>query len=493
MSESLRNDGRVWVPKTKGDTRAPGAIPERRARLLPRAASTRPSATWCPATSPPGPPRRCATRAAASGPAGLGVYLDFADAIGRSARRRVEERYGNLFDMYQRITARTRTRCRCESTRPSTTRWAVCGSTTTCRRTHPRPLRDRRGQLLRPRRQPPRRVGAHAGPGRRLLRPAVRPSATTWPAAGSEPVDAGHPESAAAEHEVQRRIDGSCRSKGKRTVDSFHRSSAHSCGSTAAWRAPRTGCARRWSRSPTARGVLADVNVPGSGEALNQELEKAGRVADFLELGELCAWTRCTGRSPAAATSARRARRRTARRSATTRTSPRRRLGVHGRGRRPRPAQGTARLRVRRTRASGATSDETSPRSDLAAGAAPSSRAGWSATRSTTSAADMSFLEMLDVLNEGADPGGRAARAFDHDCREGICGSCGVVIDGLAHGPDRPRPPASCTCAASPTAMRSMSSRGAPRAFPVLKDLIVDRSRVRPDHPGRRLHHRPDR
>jgi succinate dehydrogenase / fumarate reductase iron-sulfur subunit len=72
---------------------------------------------------------------------------------------------------------------------------------------------------------------------------------------------------------------------------------------------------------------------------------------------------------------------------------------------------------------------------------------------------DMSFLEMLDVLNERLIMDGDDPVAFDHDCREGICGMCGVMINGRRTGRSRP-PPASCTCARSRTATRSTSSRG---------------------------------
>jgi succinate dehydrogenase / fumarate reductase iron-sulfur subunit len=89
--------------------------------------------------------------------------------------------------------------------------------------------------------------------------------------------------------------------------------------------------------------------------------------------------------------------------------------------------------------------------------------------------ADMSFLEMLDLLNENLILDGQDPVAFDHDCREGICGSCGVVIDGQAHGPEQ-----TTTCQLH---MRRFSDgqeiviepwRSA--AFPVIKDLVVDRS-----------------
>jgi succinate dehydrogenase / fumarate reductase, iron-sulfur subunit len=89
---------------------------------------------------------------------------------------------------------------------------------------------------------------------------------------------------------------------------------------------------------------------------------------------------------------------------------------------------------------------------------------------------DMSFLEMLDVVNEGLTESGQAPIAFDHDCREGICGMCGMMINGVAHGPMR----ATTTCQLH---MRSFKDgdtltiepwRAA--AFPVLRDLCVDRS-----------------
>ncbi|GAB3449183.1 succinate dehydrogenase/fumarate reductase iron-sulfur subunit [Streptomonospora sediminis] len=88
---------------------------------------------------------------------------------------------------------------------------------------------------------------------------------------------------------------------------------------------------------------------------------------------------------------------------------------------------------------------------------------------------DMSFLEMLDVLNEQLTMDGEEPVAFDHDCREGICGACGVVIDGEAHGPET-----TTTCQLH---MRSFSDGDTitvepwrAKAFPVIKDLVVDRS-----------------
>ncbi len=88
----------------------------------------------------------------------------------------------------------------------------------------------------------------------------------------------------------------------------------------------------------------------------------------------------------------------------------------------------------------------------------------------------MSFLEMLDIVNEGLIEKGEEPFAFEHDCREGICGCCGLVIDGIPHGPQR----GGATCQLH---MRSYKDGDEiwvepwrARAFPVLKDLIVDRS-----------------
>jgi succinate dehydrogenase / fumarate reductase iron-sulfur subunit len=89
---------------------------------------------------------------------------------------------------------------------------------------------------------------------------------------------------------------------------------------------------------------------------------------------------------------------------------------------------------------------------------------------------DMSFLELLDVVNEGLVESGQMPIAFDHDCREGICGSCGVMINGVAHGPMK----GTATCQLH---MRSFEDGDEiyvepwrSRAFPVIKDLVVNRS-----------------
>jgi succinate dehydrogenase / fumarate reductase iron-sulfur subunit len=89
---------------------------------------------------------------------------------------------------------------------------------------------------------------------------------------------------------------------------------------------------------------------------------------------------------------------------------------------------------------------------------------------------DMSFLEMLDTVNEGLLERGEDAIAFDSDCREGICGTCGVLVDGIPHGPDR----GSTVCQLHMRRFRDGSTITVEpwraRAFPIIKDLIVDRS-----------------
>ncbi len=105
----------------------------------------------------------------------------------------------------------------------------------------------------------------------------------------------------------------------------------------------------------------------------------------------------------------------------------------------------------------------------------------------------MSFLEMLDNLNEHLVERGEEPIAFDHDCREGICGSCGFMINGVAHGPL----PGTTVCQLH---MRHFKDGDElwlepwrARAFPIVKDLAVSRSALGPDHCGGRIHLRADR
>lgn len=96
--------------------------------------------------------------------------------------------------------------------------------------------------------------------------------------------------------------------------------------------------------------------------------------------------------------------------------------------------------------------------------------------RVTDVSPDMSFLEMLDMLNERLTLEGEEPVAFDHDCREGICGMCGLMINGVAHGPER----ATTTCQLHMRQFKDGDTIDVEpwraRAFPVVKDLVVDRS-----------------
>ena len=108
--------------------------------------------------------------------------------------------------------------------------------------------------------------------------------------------------------------------------------------------------------------------------------------------------------------------------------------------------------------------------------AGPGAEGGLQEYPATGISPDMSFLEMLDVVNEGLIGSGAAPIAFDHDCREGICGSCGMMINGVAHGPSK----GTATCQLH---MRTFADGDTiviepwrARAFPVVKDLVVNRS-----------------
>jgi succinate dehydrogenase / fumarate reductase, iron-sulfur subunit len=89
---------------------------------------------------------------------------------------------------------------------------------------------------------------------------------------------------------------------------------------------------------------------------------------------------------------------------------------------------------------------------------------------------DMSFLEMLDVLNEHLTKKGEEPVAFDHDCREGICGSCGVAINGVPHGPERGTTTCQLHMRSFPDGAEIWIEPWRASAFPVVKDLVVDRS-----------------
>ena len=125
---------------------------------------------------------------------------------------------------------------------------------------------------------------------------------------------------------------------------------------------------------------------------------------------------------------------------------------------------------------------------DLAPGRRGVRRARCTPTRSTTSPRTCRSSRCSTCSTSSSTPRARSPIAFDSDCREGICGMCGLMINGEAHGPE-----VTTTCQLHMRSFtrrrrRSPSSRGAPTPFPVLKDLVRRPRRLRPDHPARRLH-----
>jgi succinate dehydrogenase / fumarate reductase flavoprotein subunit len=286
MSESLRNDGRVWVPKKKGDHRPSKEIPDsERDYFLERKYPSFGNLA----------PRDIASRAAKEacddgrgvGPGGLGVYLDFADAIKRLGEDTIRERYGNLFEMYQRITDENPYRVPMRiypavhytmgglwvdynlmSTIPGL---FVIGEAN---------FSDHGAN----------RLGASAlmqglADGYFILPTTIGDYLAT---ARPERVDASHGEVVQVEGAVNQRVRTLLAVTGKRTVDSFHRELGKLMWDKCGMARRAEGLREAIQRIPVLREEFwHNVNVPGSDAELNQALEKAGRVADFLELGEL--------------------------------------------------------------------------------------------------------------------------------------------------------------------------------------------------------------
>ena len=288
MSESLRNDGRVWVSKKKGDTRAASDIPEsERDYFLERKYPSFGNLA----------PRDIASRAAKEvcdegrgvGPTGLGVYLDFADSIKRLGRQKIEERYGNLFEMYERIADDNPYEepmriypavhytmgglwvdYNLMSTIPGL---FVAGEAN---------FSDHGAN----------RLGASAlmqglSDGYFIL-PYTVGDYIAGAAGALEKVDGSHAEVRAAEEAVLGRTRKLLATNGKRTVASFHRELGTVMWDKCGMARDAGGLREALARIPALREEFhATVRVPGTGQELNQSLEHAHRVADFLELGEL--------------------------------------------------------------------------------------------------------------------------------------------------------------------------------------------------------------
>ena len=286
MSESLRNDGRIWVPKTKGDRRRPADIPEgERDYYLERMYPTYGNLA----------PRDIASRAAKRvcdegrgvGETGLGVYLDFADAIRRLGEAAVREKYGNLFEMYERITAEDPYKVPMRIY-PATHYtmgglWVDYNLMSTLPGLHvvgEANFSDHGAN----------RLGASAlmqglADGYFILPYTIG----HYLAANPLPrVGADHPEAKRALAEVEERTRRLLSIRGRRTTASFHRELGSVMWEHCGMARNDAGLRKALARIPALREEFwRDVRVAGDNESLNVSLEHAGRVADFLELGEL--------------------------------------------------------------------------------------------------------------------------------------------------------------------------------------------------------------
>lgn len=286
MSESLRNDGRIWVPVEGGDGRDPREIPEaerdyyleRRypafGNLVPRDVASRAAKAVC-------------DEGRGVGPGGRGVYLDFAEAIGRLGRPAVEAKYGNLFQMYEKITGENPYEVPMriypavhytmgglwvdydlESTIPGL---FVIGEAN---------FSDHGAN----------RLGASALMQGLADGYFVLPNTIADYLAGGvlPPVDATHPAAVEAADAVRERIARLLAVKGERTVDSFHRELGGIIWEYCGMERTKAGLAEAIGKIRALKAEFwTNVRVTGENEELNQTLERAGRVADFFELGEL--------------------------------------------------------------------------------------------------------------------------------------------------------------------------------------------------------------
>jgi succinate dehydrogenase / fumarate reductase, flavoprotein subunit len=287
MSESLRNDGRIWVPNDPDESRAAADIPEEdRDYYLERRYPSFGNLA----------PRDISSRAAkvvvdegkGVGPLKNGVYLDFADAIARLGKDAVADKYGNLFDMYERITGENPYQVpmriypavhytmgglwvdyHLQTTIPGLfaigeANFSDHGANRLGASALMQGLADGYFVL-------PHTLGDYLAP--QLGQPKVDTSASEFDV---------------AEADVRARIDGFLNTKGTRSVDWFHRELGKIMWDYCGMERSQAGLEKALGEIPALRAEFeSDVRVLGSAESLNSSLEKAGRVADFFELGEL--------------------------------------------------------------------------------------------------------------------------------------------------------------------------------------------------------------
>jgi succinate dehydrogenase flavoprotein subunit len=286
MSESLRNDGRIWVPKEKGDSRSPGQIPEDErdyylerkypafGNLAPRDISSRAAKEVC-------------DEARGVGKTGLGVYLDFSDAIGRLGVGTIRERYGNLFDMYERITDEDPYQVPMRIY--PATHYVMGGLWVDYDLMSTIPGLFVLGEANFSD-HGANRLGASAlmqglADGYFIVPYTI---GNYFASNRFEKLATDHAAFQDAEAWVAARMKTLLGIQGRRTVDTFHRALGKIMWDYCGMARNEQGLRTALEKIPALREEFwRDVRVLGDGEEVNQSLEKAGRVADFLELGEL--------------------------------------------------------------------------------------------------------------------------------------------------------------------------------------------------------------
>ena len=288
MSESLRNDGRIWVPKKKGDNRKPSEIPEAErdyylermypsfGNLVPRDVASRRAKEMC-------------DKGLGVGPTGLAVYLDFSDAIKRLGKKVIEERYGNLFEMYHQITAEDpyKTAMRIYPAVHYTmgglwVDYNLMSSVPGLYVIGEANFSDHGAN----------RLGASAlmqglADGYFILPYTIGDYLASQ---SFKPVKTDHPAFKEAERSTEQQVKKLVGIGGKKTADEFHRELGVIMWNYVGMARNKTGLMKALKEIPKLRAQFwKDLKVTGSDLDLNIEVEKAGRVADFMELGELMA------------------------------------------------------------------------------------------------------------------------------------------------------------------------------------------------------------
>lgn len=286
MSESLRNDGRIWVPKKQGDHRPPGQIPEDErdyylerkypsyGNLSPRDISSRAAKEVC-------------DEGRGVGKTGLGVYLDFADAIGRVGKDQIRERYGNLFDMYELITDEDPYKIPMRIY--PATHYTMGGLWVDYSLMSNLPGLFVLGEANFSD-HGANRLGASALMQGLADGYFIAPLTVANYLASNKlgKVTTSHDAFRESEAWVADRMKTLLNIRGRRTVDTFHRELGKLMWEYCGMARSEEGLRTALEKIPALRQEFwEDVRVLGEDGEVNQSLEKAGRVADFLELGEL--------------------------------------------------------------------------------------------------------------------------------------------------------------------------------------------------------------